>query len=168
MCIYIRGVTVHKYDDSVCTAVLMSRFGMIMIVVDLCDFLNKRTKGLTMQINFYSLLWSYLPRVPIILTMTVHIYIYIYIYYIYVCVCVCIYVYIYYIINTCPLLICGHSLYTAYITPGRFVVVFEQSRIFFLEIVPVLIYYSHTSPLYKNMFTGRDIKRNYKGQEMSA
>ncbi len=31
-----------------------------------------------MQINFHSLLWSYLPRVPIILTTTVHIYIYIY------------------------------------------------------------------------------------------
>ncbi len=31
-----------------------------------------------MQINFHSLLWSYLPRVQIILTTTVHIYIYIY------------------------------------------------------------------------------------------
>ncbi len=35
-------------------------------------FLNKRSKGLIMQINFHSLLWSYLLRVPIILTMTVH------------------------------------------------------------------------------------------------
>ncbi len=41
-----------------------------------------------MQIHFYSLLWSYLPRVPIFLAMTVYthtnthvcIYIYIYIY----------------------------------------------------------------------------------------
>ncbi len=33
------------------------------------------SKGLTMQNHFHSLLWSYLPRVPIFLTMTVHIYI---------------------------------------------------------------------------------------------
>ncbi len=35
--------------------------------LDLCD-----KKGLTMQINFHSLLWSYLPRVPIFLAMTVY------------------------------------------------------------------------------------------------
>ncbi len=35
--------------------------------LDFCDFFqNKRSKGLTMQINFHSLLWSYLPRVPVI------------------------------------------------------------------------------------------------------
>ncbi len=39
--------------------------------------LNKWSKGLTMQINFHSLLWSYLSRVPIFLAMTVCIYIYI-------------------------------------------------------------------------------------------
>ncbi len=44
-------------------------------------FLNKRSKGL-IQVHFQSRLWSYLPRVPIILTMSV-------------CVCVCIYIYIY-------------------------------------------------------------------------
>ncbi len=32
--------------------------------------LNKKAKGLTMQINFHSLRWSYLPRVPIFLSMT--------------------------------------------------------------------------------------------------
>ncbi len=42
--------------------------GLIFVI-----FLNKRSKGLTMQINFHSLLWSYLPRVPIILTTTVYI-----------------------------------------------------------------------------------------------
>ncbi len=36
------------------------------------NYLNKRSKGLTMQINFHSLLWSYLPRVPIFLAMTVY------------------------------------------------------------------------------------------------
>ncbi len=41
-----------------------------------------------MQIYFHSRLWSYLPRVPILVEGTVYIYIYIYIY-IYVCVCVC-------------------------------------------------------------------------------
>ncbi len=33
-------------------------------------FFNKWSKGLTMQINFHSLLWSYLPKVPIFLAMT--------------------------------------------------------------------------------------------------
>ncbi len=33
-----------------------------------------------MQVYFQSILWSYLPRVPIILTTTLYIYIYIYIY----------------------------------------------------------------------------------------
>ncbi len=42
--------------------------------LDLCE--KKRSKGLTMQINFHSLLWSYLPRVLIFLAMTVYIYIY--------------------------------------------------------------------------------------------
>ncbi len=41
-------------------------------------FLNKRSKRLTMQFNFHSLLWSYLTRVTIFLAMTVYIYIYIY------------------------------------------------------------------------------------------
>ncbi len=36
------------------------------------NFLNKRSKELTMQINFHSRLWSYLPRVPIFLAMTVY------------------------------------------------------------------------------------------------
>ncbi len=36
------------------------------------NFLSRRSKGLTMQIHFHSLLWSYLPRVPIILTTTVY------------------------------------------------------------------------------------------------
>ncbi len=40
--------------------------------------LNKISKGLTMQINFHSILWSYFPRVPIFLSITVC-----------VCVCVC-------------------------------------------------------------------------------
>ncbi len=33
--------------------------------------IKKRSKGLTMHINFHSLLWYYLPRVPTILTMCV-------------------------------------------------------------------------------------------------
>ncbi len=49
-------------------------------MLDLCEFFNDRSKGLTMQIYFHSLLWSYLPRVPTILTMSVCVYIYIYIY----------------------------------------------------------------------------------------
>ncbi len=36
-------------------------------------FLNKRSIELTMQINFHSLLWSYLPRVSIFLAMTAYI-----------------------------------------------------------------------------------------------
>ncbi len=39
-----------------------------------------------MQIYFHSRLWSYLPRVPILVEGTVYIYIYIYIYSIYVCI----------------------------------------------------------------------------------
>ncbi len=35
-------------------------------------FFNKRSKGLTMQLNFHSLLWPYSPRVPIVLAMTVN------------------------------------------------------------------------------------------------
>ncbi len=42
-----------------------------MKVKILVIFLNKRSKGLTMQINFNRLLWSYLLRVPIFLAMTV-------------------------------------------------------------------------------------------------
>ncbi len=38
--------------------------------LDLCDFFNKRSKGLKMQIHFHSLLWS---RPPIFLAMTVYI-----------------------------------------------------------------------------------------------
>ncbi len=37
------------------------------------NFLNKRSKRF-IQINFHSLLWSYLPRVPIFLAMTVYSY----------------------------------------------------------------------------------------------
>ncbi len=40
--------------------------------LDFWFFLNKRSKGLTMQIHFHSLLWSYLPRVPIFLAMTIY------------------------------------------------------------------------------------------------
>ncbi len=43
-------------------------------------YFNKRSEGLTMQIHFHSLLWSYLPRVLIFLAMTVYVSIYIYIY----------------------------------------------------------------------------------------
>ncbi len=40
--------------------------------LDFCDLKKKKiSKGLTMQINFHSLLCSYLPRVPIFLAMTV-------------------------------------------------------------------------------------------------
>ncbi len=64
-------------------------------------FLNKRSKGLTMQIYFHSLLCSYLSLVPTILTTCVcvcvracvRVYIYIYIY-ICVCVCVCVCIYV--------------------------------------------------------------------------
>ncbi len=62
--------------------------------LDFCDK-NKRSKGLTMHIYFHSILWSYLPSVPTILTtcvclsVCVCVYIYIYIYiYVYICVCV--------------------------------------------------------------------------------
>ncbi len=48
--------------------------------LDFCDFFYKSSKGLTLQINFNSLLWSYLPRVPIFLAMIIYIYIYMYIY----------------------------------------------------------------------------------------
>ncbi len=37
-------------------------------------FINKISKELTKQIHFHSLLWSYLPRVPIFLAMAVHIF----------------------------------------------------------------------------------------------
>ncbi len=40
--------------------------------LDFCDKTSKRSKGLIMQVYFQSLLWSYLSRVPIILTMTVY------------------------------------------------------------------------------------------------
>ncbi len=47
--------------------------------LDFCG--KKRSKGLIMQVYFQSLLWSYLPRVPTILTTSVYIYtVYIYIY----------------------------------------------------------------------------------------
>ncbi len=39
------------------------------------NFFSKISKGLTKQINYHGLLWSYLPRVPIFLDMTViHLY----------------------------------------------------------------------------------------------
>ncbi len=41
--------------------------------LDFCELIvNKRSKGLTMQIHFHSILWSYLPRVPIFLAMILH------------------------------------------------------------------------------------------------
>ncbi len=43
-------------------------------------FIYKRSKGLTMQIDFHSLFWSYLPRVPIFLSITVYIYIFFFFY----------------------------------------------------------------------------------------
>ncbi len=41
-------------------------------------FLNKISKGLTIHINFHSLLWSYLSRVPIFLVMTLYIFLCVY------------------------------------------------------------------------------------------
>ncbi len=51
-----------------------------------------------MQIYFHSHLWSYLPRVPILVEDSVYIYIYIYIYT--NIACVCIYIYIIYTVHT--------------------------------------------------------------------
>ncbi len=70
-----------------------------------------------MQIHFYSLFSSYLPRVPIFWAMTVCIHIYVFMY---VCMYVCVYIHIHIYIYTYILLICGfvtpfNNVYSEYI-----------------------------------------------------
>ncbi len=57
------------------TDILNSYFPMKGLIF--VNSLNNRSKGLTMQIYFHSLLWSYLPRVPTNLTTCVYVYLYI-------------------------------------------------------------------------------------------
>ncbi len=68
--VYIYNIYLFHNDIFPHFKLLLSNERLFVFV----NFLNKRSKGLTMQIHFHSLLWSYLTKVPIFLAMTVNIY----------------------------------------------------------------------------------------------
>ncbi len=61
----------YLFHNDVSPPILNSYYPMKVYIF--VNVFNKISKGLTMQINFHSLLWSCLPRVPIFLAMNVYI-----------------------------------------------------------------------------------------------
>ncbi len=81
MTIYIRGVTVHTYDGSVCTSVLTSQFGMISVQQgEKLNFKKKNKQWFTEQVALslnpfsYSLNFLSDKNLPQLMLKTIEIY----------------------------------------------------------------------------------------------